>query len=145
VAAVVAAAKAPDFDSRSMAAPGLGPAERTGTGDGPGEGSGRAGTSDGSGVDERWKIRMSAANLDEYASNWIFSTWGAGVGRRPSPVVEYISNLCPAQPAVRQLAIQRTSIGCGFAPVGEAPGRANRQLAAKPGVKTDGRSIFQYL
>ena len=70
-------------------------------GDGRGKGPGGPGTSDGIPAYERWEIRMSAANLDEYAKQLDFFKVEIGVAGGGSPNVDYVSNLAAAKPTVR--------------------------------------------
>ncbi len=87
--ATVVATKAPEFDA-VYGSPSLGKGEGTGTGDGRGKGPGGPGTSDGIPAYERWEIRMSAANLDEYAKQLDYFKVELGVVGGGSPNVEYV-------------------------------------------------------
>lgn len=141
VAAVVAA-KAPDFDA-IYGSPTLGSGEGTGTGDGRGKGPGGPGTSDGIPAYERWEIRMSAANLDEYAKQLDFFKVELAVAGGGSPIVEYISNLASAKPTVR-VGDPKDEHRLRFLHRSGELRAGDRQLAAKAGVKTDGRVVFQF-
>jgi hypothetical protein len=138
----VVAAKAPDFDA-IYGSPTLGAGEGTGTGDGRGKGPGGPGTSDGIPAYERWEIRMSAANLDEYAKQLDFFKVELAVAGGGSPVVEYISNLSSAKPAVR-VGDPKDEHRLRFLHRSGELKAGDRQLAAKAGVKTDGRVVFQF-
>lgn len=138
----VVAAKAPDFDA-IYGSPTLGAGEGSGTGDGRGKGPGGPGTSDGIPAYERWEIRMSAANLDEYAKQLDFFKVELAVAGGGSPVVEYISNLSSAKPAVR-VGDPKDEHRLRFLHRSGELRAGDRQLAAKAGVKTDGRVVFQF-
>jgi hypothetical protein len=122
---------------------GLGHGEGTGVGDGRGKGPGGPGTADGVPAYERWEVRMSATSLTEYAKQLDFFKVELGVAGGGVPTVEYISNLSADKPTVRtgqpkderRLRLLHRS--------GELR-QADRQLAAKAGVKADGRIIFQF-
>ena len=141
VAAVVAA-KVPDFDA-IYGTPTLGAGEGTGTGDGRGRGPGGPGTSDGIPAYERWEIRMSAANLDEYAKQLDFFKVELAVAGGGSPVVEYISNLSSAKPTVR-VGDPKNEHRLRFLHRSGELRAGDRQLAAKAGIKTEGRDVFQF-
>jgi hypothetical protein len=141
VAAVVAA-KAPDFDA-VYGSPTLGSGEGTGTGDGRGKGPGGPGTSDGIPAYERWEIRLSAENLAEYAKQLDFFKVELAVAGGGSPVVEYISNLSAAKPTVR-VGDPKSEHRLRFLHRSGELREGDRQLAAKAGVKTEGRVVFQF-
>src|SRR4051794_6810255 len=141
VAALVAA-KAPDFDA-VYGSPTLGSGEGTGTGDGRGKGPGGPGTSEGIPAYERWEIRMSAENLAEYARQLDFFKVELAVAGGGSPVVEYISNLSAAKPTVR-VGDPKDEHRLRFLHRSGELREGDRQLAAKAGVKTDGRVVFQF-
>jgi hypothetical protein len=138
----VVAAKAPDFDA-IYGSPSLGSGEGTGMGDGRGRGPGGPGTSDGIPAYERWEIRMSAENLDEYAKQLDFFKVELGVAGGGSPNVDYISNVSAAKPTVR-VGDPKSEHRLRFLHRSGELRAADRQLAAKAGVKTDGRVVFQF-
>lgn len=141
VAAVVAA-KAPDFDA-VYGSPTLGSGDGTGFGDGRGKGPGGPGTSDGIPAYERWEIRMSAENLAEYAKQLDFFKVELAVAGGGSPVVEYISNVSAARPTVR-VGDPKDEHRLRFLHRSGELREGDRQLAAKAGVKTEGRVVFQF-
>jgi hypothetical protein len=138
----VVAAKAEELDA-VFGSTSLGSGEGTGTGDGRGKGPGGPGTSDGIPAHERWEIRMSAANLDEYAKQLDFFKVELGVVGGGNPSVDYISNLSAAKPAVR-VGNSREENRLRFLHRSGELRAGDRQLAAKAGVKTDGRVVFQF-
>jgi len=138
----VVAAQAPDFDA-VYGSPTLGKGEGTGTGDGRGKGPGGPGTSDGIPAYERWEIRMSAANLDEYAKQLDFFKVELAVAGGGSPVVEYISKLSSGKPTVR-IGDPKDEHRLRFLHRSGELRAGDRQLASKAGVKTDGRVVFQF-
>ena len=140
--ATVVATKAPEFDA-IYGSPYLGKGEGTGTGDGRGKGPGGPGTSDGIPAYERWEIRMSAANLDEYAKQLDYFKVELGVVGGGSSNVDYVSNLAAARPTVR-VGDPKTEHRLRFLHRSGELRAGDRQLAAKAGVKTDGRVVFQF-
>src|SRR5262245_39020287 len=140
--ATVVATKAPEFDA-VYGSPSLGKGEGTGTGDGRGKGPGGPGTSDGIPAYERWEIRMSAANLDEYSKQLDYFKVELGVVGGGSPNVEYVSNLSTARPTVR-VGDPKSERRLRFLHRSGELRAGDRQLAAKAGVKTDGRVVFQF-
>lgn len=141
VSAVVAA-KAQDLEA-VYGSPSLGSGEGTGTGDGKGPGPGGPGTSDGIPPYERWEIRMSPANLDEYAKQLDFFKVELGVAGGGNPNVDYISHLSSAKPTVR-VGNPKDEHRLRFLHRSGELQAADRQLAAKAGVKTEGRIVFQF-
>ncbi len=140
--ATVVAAKAPDFDA-VYGSPFLGKGEGTGTGDGRGKGPGGPGTSDGIPAYERWEIRMSATNTDEYAKQLDFFKVELGVVGGGNPNVDYVSNLSVAKPTVR-VGDPKEEHRLRFLHRSGDLRAGDRELAAKAGVKTDGRVVFQF-
>jgi hypothetical protein len=140
--ATVVATKAPEFDA-IYGSPSLGKGEGAGMGDGRGKGPGGPGTSDGIPAYERWEIRMSAANLDEYAKQLDYFKVELGVVGGGSPNVDYVSNLSTARPTVRVGDPKNEQRLRFLHRTGELRA-GDRQLAAKAGVKTDGRVVFQF-
>jgi hypothetical protein len=138
----VVAAKAPEFDA-VYGSQSLGSGQGTGTGDGRGKGPGGPGTSDGIPAYERWEIRMSAANLDEYAKQLDFFQVELGVAGGGNPNVDYLSNLSQARPTVR-VGDPKEERRLRFLHRSGELRAGDRQLAAKAGVKTDGRVVFQF-
>jgi hypothetical protein len=136
------AAKVQDFDA-VVGSPSVGSGEGTGRGDGRGPGPGGPGTSDGIPAYERWEIRMSASSLDEYAKQLDFFKVELGVVGGGNPNVDYISNLSAARPTVRVGKPQDEHRLRFLHRSGELQA-ADRQLAARAGVRTDGRIVFQF-
>jgi hypothetical protein len=142
MSSVVAAAKVQDLDL-DFGSPSLGSGEGTGMGDGRGKGPGGPGTSDGIPAYERWEIRLSATNLDEYAKQLDYFKVELGVVGGGNPNVDYISNLSAAKPTVR-VGEPKNEHRLRFLHRSGELRSADRQLAAKAGVKTDGRIVFQF-
>jgi hypothetical protein len=138
----VVAAKAQDLDA-VQGSTSLGSGEGPGSGDGRGKGPGGPGTSDGIPAYERWEIRLSATSLDEYAKQLDYFKVELGVVGGGNPNVDYISNLSSARPTVRVGEPKNEQRLRFLHRSGELRG-ADRQLAAKAGVKTDGRIVFQF-
>jgi hypothetical protein len=139
----VVAAKAPDFDA-IYGTPSVGKGEGTGKGDGKGKGPGGPGTlTEGIPAYDRWEIRMSAASLDEYAKQLDFFKVELGVAGGGSPNVDYVSNLSAAKPTVR-VGDGKNEHRLRFLQRAGELRAADRQLAARAGVKTDGRVVFQF-
>lgn len=123
--------------------PSVGTGEGTGTGSGKGKGPGGPGTSDGIPPYERWEIRMSAANLDEYAKQLDFFKVELGVAGGGNPNVDYISNLSSASPK-RRTGEPTDEHRLRFLHRSGELRAGDRQLAERAGVKTDGRVVFQF-
>jgi len=140
--ASVIATKAQDLEAISGGTS-LGKGEGTGTGDGRGKGPGGPGTSDGIPAHERWEIRLSAASSDEYAKQLDFFKVELGVAGGGNPDVDYITNLSAAKPKVRSAKPQEETRLRFLHRSGELR-QADRELAAKAGVRTDGRVVFQF-
>jgi hypothetical protein len=121
----------------------VGRGEGTGTGDGRGPGPGGPGTSDGIPAWERWEVRMSAKSVDEYARQLDFFKVELGVAGGGSPNVEYITNLSAAKPTVR-IGDPKDERRLNFLHRSGELRAADRQLAARAGVQTDGRIVFQF-
>jgi hypothetical protein len=121
----------------------LGTGEGSGTGSGQGKGPGGAGAGEGIPAYERWEIRMSPANLDEYAKQLDFFQVELGVAGGGVPDVTYVSNLVQARPKVRT-GDPKNERRLRFLHRSDELRAADRQLAAKAGVKTDGRIVFQF-
>ncbi len=139
----VVAAKAPDFDA-IYGTPSVGKGEGTGKGDGKGPGPGGPGKlTEGIPAYDRWEIRMSAASLDEYAKQLDFFKVELGVAGGGSPNVDYVSNLSSAKPTVR-VGDGKNEHRLRFLHRAGELRAADRQLATKAGVKTDGRVVFQF-
>jgi hypothetical protein len=120
-----------------------GKGEGAGQGDGRGKGPGGPGTSDGIPAWERWEVRMSAERLDEYARQLDFFQVELGVAGGGNPNVEYISNLSAAKPRVRTGAPKDEKRLRFLHRSGELRA-ADQALAAKAGVNTAGRIVFQF-
>jgi hypothetical protein len=123
--------------------PSVGTGEGTGTGSGKGKGPGGPGTADGIPAYERWEIRMSAANIDEYAKQLDFFKVELGVAGGGSPNVDYISNLSSPRPTVRT-ADPKEEHRLRFLHRSGELRAGDRQLAERAGVKTEGRIVFQF-
>lgn len=122
---------------------GIGKGEGTGIGDGRGKGPGGPGTSDGIPAYERWEVRMSAASLEEYSRQLDFFRVELGVAGGGSPKVDYITKLSADRPTVRS-GDPKAERRLRFLHRSGELRQADRQLAAKAGVKTDGRVVFQF-
>ena len=120
-----------------------GKGEGTGFGDGRGKGPGGPGTSDGIPAWERWEVRMSAASVEEYARQLDFFGVELGVAGGGSPTVEYISNVSAARPKVR-VGLPKDEKRLRFLHRSGELREGDRQLAAKAGVNTAGRVVFQF-
>ena len=86
---------------------------------------------------------MSAANLEEYAKQLDFFKVELGVAGGGNPNVDYISNVSAARPTVR-VDDPKNEHRVRFLHRSGELRAADRQLAAKAGVKTDGRVVFQF-
>jgi hypothetical protein len=140
--ASIVTAKAQDLDAIE-GSQSLGTGEGSGTGSGKGKGPGGPGTGDGIPAYERWEIRMSPANLEEYAKQLDFFQVELGVAGGGVPDVAYVSNLAQAKPKVRT-GDPKNERRLRFLHRSDELRAADRQLAAKAGVKTDGRIVFQF-
>jgi hypothetical protein len=142
--ATVVAAKAPDFDA-IYGTPSVGKGEGTGTGDGRGKGPGGPGTSAVEGIPafDRWEIRMSATNIEEYAKQLDFFKVELGVVGGGNPNVDYISNLSSPTPTVR-VGDPKDEHRLRFLHRTGELRAGDLELAAKAGVKTEGRVVFQF-
>jgi hypothetical protein len=121
----------------------LGTGQGEGTGDGRGKGPGGPGTEDGIPAYERWELRMSAANLDEYARQLQFFGVELGVAGGGNPNVEYIFNLTAPKPDTRR-GDPKAEKRLRFLHRSGELRKADRDLAARAGVATDGRVVFQF-
>jgi len=145
VAAVVASHSA-DLDileGDTTPGSGIGHGEGTGIGDGRGKGPGGPGTSEGVPAYERWEIRMSAASLENYARQLDYFKVELGVAGGGNPNVDYISSLAADKPKVR-VGNPKDEKRLRFLQRSGELRLADRQLAAKAGVQTDGRIVFQF-
>jgi hypothetical protein len=86
---------------------------------------------------------MSAASLDEYARQLDYFRVELGVAGGGNPNVVYIANLAAARPAVR-VGNPRDERRLRFLHRSGELRQADRQLAAKAGVNTEGRVVFQF-
>jgi hypothetical protein len=120
-----------------------GKGEGLGQGDGRGPGPGGPGTSDGVPAWERWEIQMAAKTLDEYARRLDFFQVELGVAGGGDPNVQYISNLSAGKPKVRTGAPKDEKRLRFLHRSGELR-QADRSLAAKAGVNTSGKVVFQF-
>lgn len=121
----------------------FGKGEGTGQGDGRGPGPGGPGTSDGIPAWDRWEVQMAAETLDEYARRLDFFKVELGVAGGGNPNVQYISNLAAAKPTVRSGSPKDEKRLRFLHRAGELR-EADRALAAKAGVYTAGRVVFQF-
>lgn len=140
--ATVVAANVQDLDA-VYGSPSIGKGEGTGRGDGKGKGPGGPGKLDGIPAYERWEIRMSATNVDEYAKQLDFFKVELGVAGGGNPNVAYISSVSSANPKVRTGDPKNEHRLRFLHRSGELRG-ADRQLAERAGVKTEGRIVFQF-
>jgi len=138
----VVAAKAQDIEA-VYGSTSLGSGDGKGTGDGRGKGPGGPGTADGIPAYERWEIRMAATNLDEYAKQLDFFQVELGVAGGGNPNVDYISKLSDGKPTVR-IGNPQDERRLRFLQRSGELRAADRRLAEKAGVKTDGRIVFQF-
>jgi hypothetical protein len=122
---------------------GIGKGEGTGMGDGRGKGPGGPGTADGIPAYERWEVRMSAASLDEYARQLDYFRVELGVAGGGNPNVEYITKFSASSPTVRT-GDPKDERRLRFLHRSGELRQEDRQLAAKAGVRTDGRIVFQF-
>jgi hypothetical protein len=121
----------------------LGSGQGEGTGDGRGKGPGGPGTEDGIPAYERWEVRMSAASLDEYARQLEYFGVELAVAGGGNPNVEYITKLTAPKPSVRR-GDPKAEKRLRFLHKSGELRQADRQLAARAGVATDGRVVFQF-
>jgi hypothetical protein len=121
----------------------VGKGEGTGMGDGKGKGPGGPGTLEGIPAYERWEIRMSAANLDEYAKQLDFFKVELGVAGGGNPNVDYISKVSSPRPVVRS-GDPKDEHRLRFLHRSGELRAGDRQLAERAGVKTEGRIVFQF-
>jgi hypothetical protein len=121
----------------------VGRGEGDGTGDGRGKGPGGPGTSDGIPAYERWEIRMSATNLEEYARVLDFFQVELGVAGGGNPNVEYASKLSAQTPSVR-VGAPKAEKRLRFLHRSGELRQADRQLATKAGINPTGRIVFQF-
>jgi len=140
--ASIVTTKAQDLDALE-GSQSLGTGEGSGTGSGKGQGPGGSGKGDGVPAYERWEIRLSPANLEEYAKQLDFFQVELGVAGGGVPDVTYVSNLAQARPKVRT-GEPKNERRLRFLHRSDELRAADRQLAAKAGVKTDGRIVFQF-
>jgi hypothetical protein len=115
----------------------------SGQGDGRGPGPGGPGTSDGIPAWERWEIQMAADTLPEYARRLDFFKVELGVAGGGRPDVEYISALSSPKPKVRT-GSPKDEKRLRFLHRSGQLRDADRALAAKAGVNTSGRVVFQF-
>ena len=121
----------------------LGTGQGSGTGDGRGPGPGGPGTADGIPAYERWEVRMSATSLDEYARQLDFFKVELGVAGGGNPNVDYVSNLSSPTPKVKQ-GNPKDEKRLRFLHRSGELRAADRQLAEKAKVTTNGRVVFQF-
>ncbi len=139
----VVSAEAPTLDYLEGPTGGHGRGSGEGMGDGTGRGPGGPGTSDGIPAWERWEVRMSAERLDEYAKQLDFFAVELGVAGGGVPNVDYITNLSAAKPKTR-VGAPKDERRLRFLHRSGALRQADRELAAKAGVNTTGRVVFQF-
>jgi hypothetical protein len=117
--------------------------EGTGQGDGRGVGPGGPGTSDGIPAWERWEVKLQASNLNTYAQQLDHFKVELGVAGGGDPNVHYISNLAAGKPTVR-VGNPKDEKRLRFTHRSGQLREADRALAAKAGVDTKGRVVFQF-
>jgi len=122
---------------------GYGKGQGTGIGDGRGPGPGGPGTSDGIPAWERWEVRMSATNINDYAAQLDFFKVELGVAGGGSTKVDYVSNLSRNRPTVRA-GDPNDEKRIRFMHRASQLRAADRSLAEKGGVATQGRIVFQF-
>lgn len=140
--ATVVAAQAQLLDQLEVATS-SGHGEGTGTGDGRGIGPGGPGTSDGIPAWERWEVKLQANNLNTYAQQLDHFKVELGVAGGGDPNVHYISHLAAAKPTVR-IGSPKDEKRLRFTHRSGQLREADRALAAKAGVETKGRVVFQF-
>jgi hypothetical protein len=86
---------------------------------------------------------MTPANLDEYARQLDLFKVELGVAGGGNPNVDYVSNLSAAKPTLR-VGNPKDEHRLRFLHRSDELQAADRQLAAKAGVRTDGRIVFQF-
>jgi hypothetical protein len=114
-----------------------------GQGDGRGPGPGGPGTSQGIPAWDRWEVQMASDTLAEYARRLDYFKVELGVAGGGNPNVQYISALSSPKPRVRSGAPQDEKRLRFLHRSGELR-QADRDLAAKAGVNTAGRVVFQF-
>ncbi len=124
-------------------ATGFGNGEGTGTGDGRGPGPGGPGTSDGIPAWERWELRFDVKNLTTYAQMLDFFKVELGIAGGGIERVDYASNLSAARPTTRQ-GSPKDEKRIRFLYKSGDLRQADRALAQKGGISTDGRIVFQF-
>ena len=142
VSAIVSS-EAPALDFLEVTSGGQGRGEGTGMGDGRGKGPGGPGTSDGVPAWERWEVRMSAEKLDDYAKQLDFFGVELGVAGGGNPNVNYISKFTSSPPTVR-VGSPKDEKRLRFNHSSGKLREADKELAAKAGVNTAGRVVFQF-
>ncbi|MDX1947275.1 MAG: hypothetical protein SFU86_17875 [Pirellulaceae bacterium] len=121
----------------------VGRGEGDGTGDGRGKGPGGPGTSDGIPAYERWEVRMSAGNVEEYARQLDFFEVELAVAGGGNPNVEYVTKLASSKPVVR-IGNPKDEKRLRFMHRSGELRQADRQLVAKAGLNPAGRVVFQF-
>jgi hypothetical protein len=139
----VVGAEAQTLDYLEGPSGGQGRGSGTGMGDGFGRGPGGPGTSDGIPAWERWEVRMSAERIDDYAKQLDFFGVELGVAGGGNPNVDYISALSAPKPKIR-VAAPKDEKRLRFLHRSGELRQADRELAAKAGVNTTGRVVFQF-
>lgn len=117
--------------------------EGRGSGEGRGLGPGGWGSGEGVPAAERWLLRLSAADLGDYARQLDFFGIELGVAGGGDRQVTYISRLSSARPVVRR-GEARDEHRLRFVHRQGELREADRQLAAKAGVPVEGRVVFQF-
>ena len=115
----------------------------TGQGDGRGPGPGGPGTSDGIPAWDRWEVQMASDSLQEYARRLDFFQVELGVAGGGDPNVQYISALATPKPKVR-VGAPKDEKRLRFLHRSGQLRQADRELAAKAGVNTSGKVVFQF-
>lgn len=138
----VVSSEAPQLDAL-QGTESFGRGEGTGRGDGRGPGPGGPGTSDGIPAWERWEVQLQASSLNLYAQQLDFFKVELGVAGGGNPNVHYISNLSAAKPTVR-IGLPKDEKRLRFTHRSGQLRDADRELAAKAGVETENRVVFQF-
>lgn len=115
----------------------------TGMGDGRGAGPGGPGTMPGIPAWERWEVRLSSSNINDYAAQLDFFKIELGVAGGGSNKVDYINGLSRQRPIVRS-ADAKNETRLRFLQRSGPLREADRSLAQKAGVNPQGRVVFQF-
>ncbi|HUE74421.1 MAG TPA: hypothetical protein VMP01_26295 [Pirellulaceae bacterium] len=92
---------------------------------------------------DRWEIRYSARDLEEYKRQLDFFGIEFGVAGGGDPQVHYIKDFSSARPTIRT-GHSRDEKRIRFLYVDGPLKRADREIAQAAGVVTEGRTVFQF-